>query len=67
MLGYTRGAVINGSIVVWLVTSHCLRRALLVDQGAVLARSGGSFGWGGLDGRCALDGVRVEAHIDRSD
>lgn len=31
-----RGAMVNTSIVVWLVTGHCFGRGLLVDQGALL-------------------------------
>jgi hypothetical protein len=35
---FVRGAVIDGSIVIRLVTSHCLRRGLLLDQGALSMR-----------------------------
>lgn len=58
--------MIDGSVVVRLVTGHCLRRTLLVDQGAVPGRSGGSIGCAGLDARSTLDGTGIEARIDRS-
>ena len=65
MRGHVRGTVVNGGIVIRLVTGHGFRRALLVDQGAVLGRRGGSIGRGGLDCRSTLDRAGVETGIDR--
>lgn len=63
MRGIVRGAVVNGCLIVRLVTGHCLRGALLVDQRAVLVGRGGSIGWAGL--HVSLGDVGKEADIDR--
>lgn len=30
--GFVRGAMVDSSVIVWLVTSHCLSRCLLLDH-----------------------------------
>ena len=60
-----RGAVVNGGLIIRLVTGHSLGGGLLGDQGAVLGRRGGSIRSGGLHGRNSLGGVREETGIDR--
>lgn len=67
MQGGVRGAVVNGSLIVGVVTCHCIRRALLVDQGAAMMSPGGSLSRVGLDGRSALGDIGGEAGIDGSD
>lgn len=59
-----RGAVVNGSVIVWLVTGHSLRGTLPVDQGAARVSRGGSLGRGGLHGRNALGAIGDETCID---
>jgi hypothetical protein len=61
-----RGAVVNGGLIIRLVTGHSLGGSLLGDQGAVLRRRGGSIRGGGLHGRNALGGIDGdETGIDR--
>lgn len=63
-----RCAEVDGSIVVWLVTSHCLRGSLLSDQGALLRGRRRRIGRAGLDilvGRRTLRGTLNEAGVHR--
>lgn len=62
--GSARSCVVNCGLVVRLVTSHCLRRVLLVDQGAATVGSSGSLRGVGLDGRGALGTVGDKAGIN---
>jgi len=62
--GTIRGAVVNGGFVVRLVTSHCLSRALVADQGAARMGRCRSLGRVGLDARSKLGD---KADIDGSD
>ena len=55
--------MVNGGLIIRLVTGHCLRGTLLVDQRAVLVRRGGRVGWAGLD--VSLGGTGEVAGIDR--
>lgn len=50
--GPLRGAVVNGSLIVWLVTGHRLSRSLLVDQRTLFGR----------DSRCGR-GTRLDRRI----
>lgn len=66
--GEVRCAEVDGSIVVWLVTSHCLRGSLLSDQGALLRGRRRRIGRAGLDilvGRRTLRGTLNEAGVHR--
>lgn len=63
MRGIVRGGVVNSSLIIRLVTGHCLRRALLVDQRAVPVGRGGSIGRAGLD--LSLGDIGDKADIDR--
>lgn len=60
--GIVRGSVVNGRLIIRLVTGHCLRGALLVDQRAVPVGRGGSIGRAGLQ---VLGDIGDEADIDR--
>lgn len=61
-----RGAVVNGGLIIRLVTGHGLGGGLLGEQGAVLGRRGGSIRSAGLHGRIALEGIAGdETGIDR--
>lgn len=61
-----RGAVVNGGLIIWLVTGHSLGGSLLGDQGAALRRRSGSIRGGRLHGRSALRGIDGdETGIDR--
>lgn len=62
-----RGAVVNGGIVVGLMMSHCLSRALLADQGAAGIGRGRRLGRVRLDGRSTPAGVGGKAGIEGSD
>lgn len=59
--------MINGGIVIGLVTGHCLSRALLADQRAAGVGRGRRLGRVGLDGRRPLHAVGGKAGIDGSD
>jgi hypothetical protein len=61
---FVRGAMVNRGLIVRLVTSHSLGGRLLVDQGAILVRRGGSIRGGGLHGT-SLGNIGDEAGIDR--
>lgn len=67
--GPLRGAVVNGSLIVWLVTGHRLRRGLLVDQRTLLGRDSGRSGGTCLDRRITGDtrDVRSKTDIDGGD
>ena len=62
---FVRGAVVNGGLIIRLVTGHSLGWRLLVDQGAVLVRCGGSIRGAGLHGGITLGNIGDEAGIDR--
>lgn len=64
MDGVVRGAVVNGGIIVWLMTRHGLRGAFLVDQRTVPGGRGRSICRGGLDG---LGVLGDKTGIDRGD
>jgi hypothetical protein len=53
--------VVDSSLIIGLVTSQRLSRALLVDQGGALVGVGGSIGRAGLD---LVGGVGNKAGID---
>ena len=59
----SRSSVVNGGLVIGLVTGHCLRRTLLADQCAVFVRDGRGISRAGLDGAV---GGRHKTGIDRS-
>lgn len=59
--------MVNGGIVVGLMVSHCLSRALLADQGAAGIGRGRSLGRVRLDGRSTPAGVGGKAGIEGSD
>lgn len=49
--------MVNGGLIIQLVMGHSLGGGLLVDQGTVLERRGGSIRGVGLHGRNANGGI----------
>lgn len=57
--------MINSRVVIWLVTSHCVSRALLSDQRAILRRRGGRIGSARFH-RSAARSIRDKSSADRA-